>query len=221
MKIIVTGATGLVGAEVLRLTIQDNDIEQVTALTRRPATVQHPKIRTVIHNDFLDYSGLEDLFKQHDACLWCLGISVSQVKKEQYHVITYDYAVAAAQAMLKANPSIHFVFLSGEGADPSEKSRLLFERIKGKTENALMRMPFTNFHIARPGAIKPVNKNPNAPFVYKLFLPIYPVMEFFAPHKVISSVQVARALLHIAKHGAPGTIIRNTELKKPGQRSEP
>jgi len=122
MKIIVTGATGLVGAEVLRLAINDKEIEQVTALTRRPSIIQHPKIRTVLHNDFLNYAGLDDLFKEHDAIIWCLGISVSQVKKEQYHVITYDYATAAAKAILKANPAMHFIFLSGEGADPSEKA---------------------------------------------------------------------------------------------------
>lgn len=214
MKIIVTGATGLVGAEVLRLAIHDNDIEHVTALTRRPATVQHPKIKTLMHESFLDYSELEEVFKEHDACIWCLGISVSQVNKQQYQVITYDYTIAAAKAMLKANPGIHFIFLSGEGADPKEKSRLLFERIKGKTENELLRMPFKRFHIARPGAIRPVNKNPNAPFLYRLFMPLYPVMEFLAPHKVISSVKVAQALLHLTKRETGKTILENKELKE-------
>src|SRR5436190_24183802 len=106
MKIIVTGATGLVGAEVIRQAILDNGITEINAIARKPLELNHQKLKTIIHKDFLDYSSLTELFKSCDACLWCLGISQSQVSKEEYHTITYSYAVEAAKAMLNANPSI-------------------------------------------------------------------------------------------------------------------
>lgn len=214
MKILVTGATGLVGAEVIRQATVDKDISEIVALARKPVGQDHPKIRTVIHTDFLDYTFLADTFSGCDACLWCLGISQSQVSKQQYHVITYDYTIAAAHAMLKANPRIAFVFVSGQGADPKEKSRTLFARVKGKAENALLAMPFEKLFIARPGAIRPVHKNPNTAWVNKLMIPFFPVLQLLKPAMVINSVQLARALLYLAKNESGKKILENKELKQ-------
>ena len=124
------------------------------------------------------------------------------MSKEEYHTITYDYTMEAAKAMLQANPSIAFVFVSGGGADSTEKSRTLFARVKGKTENALLRLPFKKLYMARPAGIKPIHQNRNAPLTNKIFIPLFPIFELLMPNLVISSVQLAKVLLHMAKHGA-------------------
>ncbi len=214
MKIIVTGATGLVGAEILRQAILDKDVEEITALVRRPIDISHPKIKTVIHSNFLDYSGLEELFKSYDAMVWALGISQTQVNKEQYHVITYDYTLAAANAIQKANPDMAFLFVSGGGADSTEKSRTLFAREKGKTENALLKLGFKKLHIVRPAGIKPINKNPNTSFFNKLAIPLFPIFEIFMPNLVIASDKLAIAILRILKTSSDKVIIENKELKE-------
>ena len=214
MRIIVTGATGLVGAEVIRQAISDPNVAQITALSRRPLNLSHPKLKTVIHHNFLDYTQLGDVFKSHDACLWCLGISQSQVSKEEYHTITYSYAVEAAKAMVQANPSISFLFLSGAGADSTEQSKTLFARVKGKTENALKQLPFKNFVIARPGGIKPVHKNPNTAFTNKIMIPFFPLFELLMPKMFISSVQLAKVLIFLTKNKADKIIPENTDLKE-------
>lgn len=214
MKIIVTGATGLVGAEVLRQAILDKDVEEITALVRRPIDFTHPKIKTVIHSNFLDYSGLEELFKSFDAMVWALGISQTQVNKEQYHVITYDYTLAAANAIQKANPEMAFLFVSGGGADSTEKSRTLFAREKGKTENALLKLGFKKLHNVRPAGIKPIHKNPNTSLFNKLAIPLFPIFEIFMPNLVIASDKLAIAILRILKTGSDKVIIENKELKE-------
>jgi uncharacterized protein YbjT (DUF2867 family) len=214
MKIIVTGPTGTVGSEVIRQAIRDEDIHEVIALTRRPIDIHHPRLRTITHKNFLDYSGLDAVFKGADACIWALGISQTQVSKEEYEVITHDYTIAAAKAMLNANPTISFIFVSGGGADSSEKSKTLFARVKGKTENELKRLPFIQLVIARPGGIKPVHKNPNAPFVVKLMIPLFPIFERLAPTLVISSVDLAKVLLNLVKKGSDKIILENVDLKR-------
>lgn len=213
MKIIVTGATGMAGSELVRQAIADDSITSVIALVRRPMEISHPKITTVIHNDFLNYDAVKDHFSNCDACIWCLGISQLQVSKEQYAVITYDYTVAAAKAMLAANPQLHFVFLSGNGADRKEKSKVLFARLKGKAENALLQLGFKNITMARPDAIWPKHKHSNAPLAYKLAFPFYPLVERFAPSKIIGSVQLAKALLYLAKNPGKKNTYENTELR--------
>jgi uncharacterized protein YbjT (DUF2867 family) len=213
MKIIVTGATGMVGSEVIRQAIIDNDITAITAIVRRPLEVNHPKLKTIIHQNFSDYSNLADIFKNNDACIWCLGISQNLVSKEAYIKITYDYTIAAAKNMLQANPEISFLFLSGEGADNTEKTRILFGRIKGKTENALMQIPFKKLYIARPGAIIPVHKQSNLPFIMKLQYALVKTFAWVKPSMVITSVELAKALLHIVKNDAGNGIISQQELK--------
>lgn len=217
MKIIVTGATGLVGAEVVRQAILDHAISEITALVRKPMEIKHVKVKTILHQNFIDYSSLTDVFKDNDALIWCLGISQSQVNKEMYHTITYDYTIAAAQAVQTANPQMTFLFLSGMGADPTEKSRTLFARVKGKAENALLNMSMKKLFIVRPAGIKPIHKNPNTAFTNKLFIPFFPLFEWLTPGMVITSVDLARAMIKIAKEGSSQQIMENIFLKNLGK----
>lgn len=212
MKIIVTGATGMVGAEVIRQAIADTEITSIVAIVRGALDIEDPKLKTVVHKDFLHYDSIAHVFAEADAVLWCLGISQTQVSKQQYITITYEYTIAAATAMLKANPSIRLVFVSGGGADSTEKSRTLFARVKGQTENALRKMNFKSLVIARPGGIQPIHPNKNAPFLYKLFLPLFPIMSLLTPSKMIKSDRLARALLRLAKERGDGSIVENAEL---------
>jgi putative NADH-flavin reductase len=147
MKLIITGATGMAGSEALRQAIADDEIESITIIVRRVIDITHPKLKTILHQNFLDYSLLENEFKNNDAIIWCLGISQNVVSKNEYIKITYDYAIAFARNILHANPEISFLFLSGRGADNTEKTKLLFGKIKGRTENALMKMPFKNYSL--------------------------------------------------------------------------
>ncbi len=206
----------MVGSEVIRQAILDNEIESITAITRKPLSIVHSKLKSIIHSDYYKYESLIEEFKANDAVVWCLGISQSQVSTAKYEEITYDYTMAAAKAMFDANPKSTFLFLSGAGADPTEKSLTVFARIKGKAENALLRMPLLKLFIARPAGIKPIHKNPNTSFFNKLFLPLFPLLEAITPNFVIASDILAKAMLHIIKQGSSNQIINNVELKALG-----
>jgi uncharacterized protein YbjT (DUF2867 family) len=220
MNLLVTGATGLAGAEVVREALRTRSIGSVTALVRRPMPFSDPTLTTVIHGNFLDYSGLDGLFKSVDACAWCLGISQSQVGRDEYAVITHDFALAAAAAMHRANPDLFFLFLSGHGADPTGRSRTLFERVKGKTENDLMKIGFKKLAIVRPAGIRPVNKNPNAALANRIMGPLWPLMGLVAPSFVIRSTELARAMLYILAHGTEKTILDRFDLRRIAERLE-
>lgn len=216
MKIIVTGATGTAGKEVVRQAILDNEVDEIIAVSRKPVLLENPKIRQILHQDFMNYDRLLNEFSNADAFIWCLGISQSQVTKTVYEQITFDFTIAAAKAWHASNKSGTFVFLSGAGADTSEKSRTLFARIKGKAENELHRINGLKLIIARPAGIKPIHKNPNMPFIYKLFLPIFPLLERLTPNHVIASDVLAKALLKLAKQGSADPLVENKELQKLG-----
>ena len=155
MRLIVTGATGLAGAEVVRQGLADGEIEKVTALVRRPLSVSHEKLATVVHGDFLNYDAVLPQLADHDACLWCLGVSQRDVAEPEYIRITRDYTLAGAAAMLRVNPGLTFGFLSGGGASSSERSPMLFGRVKGQTENRLGTLGLSHLYHFRPGYIEP------------------------------------------------------------------
>lgn len=217
MIIIVTGATGLIGSEVLRQAITDNSIDEVIALTRTEPEIKHPKIKIVLHKDFTDYQSATEHFKKADALIWCLGISQTQVSRKKYEEITFDYTKACSDFCKAINPAIHFVFVSGDGADKTEKSSTLFKRMKGKAENALLQSGLTDVIIARPDAVRPRHKNKKAPFLYKLVYPLFPLVEKFAPHKVIWSDVLARALLRLASNKSVNNILENIKLRELGK----
>lgn len=214
MKLIITGATGMVGSEVLRQAIADNEIELITIIVRRPTDITHPKLKTILHQNFLDYSSLENEFKNNDALIWCLGISQNVVSKEEYIKITYDYAVAAAKAVVQSNNALRFLFLSGRGADNTEKTKLLFGKIKGRTENALKQLPFQKLYIARPNAINPIHKPKHLPFILRLQYAMVKLFTYITPSYIINSDDLAKALLYIIKQNAPSQLYNDVQLKQ-------
>jgi uncharacterized protein YbjT (DUF2867 family) len=213
MKIVIFGATGTAGSEVVRQAISDPDITKVIVVVRRPLGFEHPKMQIIIRHDFLDYKELLLVFREMDACIWCLGISQTKVNKEQYFIITHDYAVCAARAMLSVNPEISFVFLSGQGADSSEKSRILFARVKGQTENALKLLPFKHLYILRPAGIVPVFQNGNLLVPKKSKFSILKLMAMVLPQMTISTVVLAQAMLILIKSGEPFMLLENKNIK--------
>lgn len=214
MKLIITGATGMVGCEVLRQAITDNNIDEVTAIVRRLPDVNHPKLKIILHQNFFDYSNLTDVFKNNNAVIWCLGISQNLVSKEEYIKITYDYAIAFAKNILLANPELSFLFLSGRGADNAEKTKILFGKIKGRIENALMQMPFKKLYIARPAAILPIHKPKNLPFILRLQYAMVKIFSYITPSFVITSVDLAKALIDIVKKNRNEQLYIHTQLKQ-------
>jgi uncharacterized protein YbjT (DUF2867 family) len=218
IKIIVAGAAGLAGSEVVRQAILDDGISEITALVSHPLANPHPRLKIVVHDNFRDFSSLTAVFSSHDACIWCLGASRSEGKEDEYIRVTYEYVVTAAQAMLGANPGIAFLFLSGAGADPLEKSRILSERIRGKTENNLKRLAFKRLIIARPGRIISVHAPELGAFfatlIQKTLNPISRILGILFPSLIISSEDLGKAMLYLVKSGSEKTTLENKALRR-------
>jgi len=215
MKIIIFGATGLIGSECVRQAIEDKDIEQITAVTRRDLdkNITSDKLNVVIHSDFLDYNALSNLFMNHQACIWALGISQSAVNESEYIKITHDYTLAAAKAISSVNPDMRFVFVSVMGADSTEQSRFLFGRIKGKTENDLIHEGgLKETYTVRPAGVLSSQPNPNRPWYERALQPIGHVLKVIKPSWVITSTGLARAILFIVKNGHHATLFENQDL---------
>jgi nucleoside-diphosphate-sugar epimerase len=216
MKIIIFGATGLIGAECVRQAIEDKDIEHITAITRRPLDkdIVSDKLDVIIHADFLDYNSLLNTFETHQACIWALGISQNAVNESEYIKITHDYTLAAAQAMASVNPDMRFIFISGMGADSTEKSRFIFGRIKGKTENDLIAdSHLKDIYSLRPAGVLFTSGTSNKAWYERAFLPLMHVFKVIKPSWVITPIGLARAILFIAKNGHHATLFENQDLK--------
>lgn len=217
INIILTGATGTAGSGALRRAIADPDVARITVLTRRPleGAYENEKLRVIIHKDYRNYDAIAAELRDHDAALWCLGISQTQVSKEEYHSITYDYTVTAAKAFAAANPggAFKFLFLSGDGADSSEKSMITFARVKGKTENALAKLGDLVTFSFRPGYIHPDVRSKTSfgtKLVDLLAVPTYKIL----PGQIINAADLGRGMLQVAKHGAEKRVLSNTDIQK-------
>jgi len=216
MKIIVFGATGLIGSECVRQAIEDKGIEQITIIARRNPddNLTSDKLNVIIHTDFLDYSALLDTFANHEGCIWALGTSQNTVKEDEYIKITHDYTIAAAKAIASVNSDMRFVFISGMGADPNEQSRFLYGRIKGKTENNLVKETgLKETYTVRPGAVMPSQTMTSKAWYERAILPFLHVMNFVKPSWVITSAGLARAVLYLLKHGHHATLFENQDIK--------
>ena len=216
MKVLIFGATGMIGEECVRQAIEDKEIDCVTAITRRPLNpkIVSDKLNVIIHADFLDYASLLNTFADHQACIWALGVSQSAVKEAEYITITHDYTLAAAKAMAQVNPGMRFVFVSGAGADSSEQSRFLFGRIKGKTENDLVKdSNLKEIYTVRPAGVLSSHVPPTKIWYERALMPVMQVLKYVKPSWVITTTSLARASLYLIKHGHHATLFENQDLR--------
>jgi uncharacterized protein YbjT (DUF2867 family) len=220
MKVIIFGASGMVGRGVLRECLLDPDVESVLSIARSPLGESHPKLREILHRDFTSFAAIEDQLAGYDACFFCLGVSSAGMKEADYARVTYDFTLAAAAPLARLNPGMTFIYVSGEGTDSTEQGRSMWARVKGKTENALMHLPFKAAVMFRPGAIQARHGIRSKTRVYRvlymLFGWIIPVVKLIAPNQVTNTEAVGRAMLVVAKRGAPKAIIRTADINTLG-----
>ena len=214
MKVIIFGATGMVGQGVLRESLLAPDVERVLAVVRSPTGVRHAKLREIHLADFADLTPIEDELVGYDACFYCLGVSSVGMDEASYTRISYDFPAAAARTLSKINPEMTFVYVSGAGTDPA--GRAMWKRVKGRTENAVLDM-FRNGYAFRPGIIQPTHgatsKTSLYRAVYAVAAPLFPLLGRVAPRHVTTTDRVGRAMLQAARTGFPSHIVENADMR--------
>lgn len=210
------GATGMIGQGVIRECLLDPDVKTIVSIVRTPTGQNDPKLRELVHKDFFDFSAIETRLSGLDACFFCLGISSAGLSEAEYHRITCDITMAAAQTLLRLNPNLTFIFISGVGTDSTEQGRTMWARVKGQTENALLRMPFRAAYMFRPGVIVPLDgiksRTRVYQFAYTLMKPILPWMHRRWPNQITTTEKLGRAMLKAAKQGAPKRILEPADI---------
>ena len=218
MKVILFGATGMVGQGVLKECLLDPKIESVLSVGRSPTGVVHPKLKELNHQDLANYQGLDTHLTGLDACFFCLGTPSSGKTETEYRRVTYDFTIAAAETLSRLNPQMVFIYVSGEGADSSEKSRTMWARVRGKTENALLRMPFKAVYIFRPGLIQPLDGIQSKTKAYRLFYnaakPLLPIFRWAFPGLISTTEYIGRAMILVAMRGYEKTILKTSDFNK-------
>lgn len=208
----------MVGQGVLRECLLDSDVEAVLSISRRPIGQQHPKLRELIHTDFFDYSAVESQLAGFDACFFCLGVSSVGMPEERYTRLTHDITLAAARTLARLNPNMTFIYVSGMGTDSSERGRSMWARVKGKTENDLMRLPFKAAYMFRPGMIVPLHGVKSKTKLYRLFLvlaaPLLPLLKGRFPKYVTTTEQIGRAMIQVAGRGAPKRVLDSLDINE-------
>ncbi len=216
MKAILFGATGMVGRGVLRECLLDPDVESVLTIGRAPTSQKHEKLRELVQANLLDFSAIEGGLSGHDACFFCLGVTSAGTSEQEYERITYGIPVAAAQTLVKLNPGMTFVYVSGSGADSSEKGRTMWARLKGKAENALLAMPFKATYVFRPAFIQPLHGIRSRTKLYNVMYavlgPLYPVVKAIAPGYATTTEQLGRAMIAVARRGFAKRILESQDI---------
>jgi uncharacterized protein YbjT (DUF2867 family) len=216
MKIILFGATGMVGQGVLRECLLDRDVTDVLVVGRSPTGQAHARLREVLHQDFLDYADIEPQLAGYDACFFCLGVTSVGLTEERYRHLTYDITLAAATTLAKLNPGMVFIYVTGRGTDSSEQGRLMWARVKGKTENDLLRLPFKAAYMFRPAAIQPLHgiKSRTAWYqlIYDITSPLFTLLKRVAPKYVTTTEQVGLAMIKVAKQGFRKPVLESEDI---------
>ncbi len=213
-KIIIAGASGMVGGIILRESLQSADVEQVRVIVRRTQGISHPKLVEVIHKDFLDFSGIKEHFEGQDIAHFCIGVYTGAVPDAQFKTITVDFARSFADAVKNGSPNATFCFLSGAGADLKEKSRISFAKYKGMAENHLSSLDFQGLNIFRPAYIYPVEKREEPNFSYRLYRRLYPIMKAIYPSSAITSERLGKAMFTAGMNAENYGVLENTDIKK-------
>ncbi len=216
MKVFVTGATGMVGGGVLRECLLDPGVKSVVTLGRSGTGIQNPKLREITGVDFRDCSAIEPELKDFDACFFCLGVSSAGMKEADYGQLTYGFTLSLAETLSRIHPGMTFVYVSGAGTDSSEKGRVMWARVKGKTENALLRLPLSAY-MFRPGLIQPMDgirsRTTSYRILYMLTAPLLPILRGAFPNQVLSTRDIGRAMLAVARRGYRKKILETADIR--------
>jgi uncharacterized protein YbjT (DUF2867 family) len=217
MKVILFGASGMVGQGVLRECLLDDDVTEVVAVGRAPLGQTHAKLRDVVHADMLDLSPIADQLTGADACFYCLGVSSTGMSEANYSRITHDFTLAAGRLLAERTPDMTFVYVSGVGTDSTENGRTMWARVKGRTENALLALPLRAY-MFRPGFIRPLHGIKSKTLVYRIvyavLTPFGPLIQRLAPRQVVTTEQVGRAMLAVAKTHPATHILGPAEINQ-------
>lgn len=216
MNVLLFGATGMVGKGALLACLADDRVRSITVIGRGRCGIAHAKIKEILHRDFFDYTPIRSEFADRDACFFCLGVSSAGMSETDYHHLTYDLTLAAASAIAAATTRLTFCYVSGVGTDSTERGRSMWARVKGKTENALLAMPFKAAFMFRPGYIQPLDglrsKTRLYQAVYTTIGPLYPLLRRVAPRYVTTTANLGRALIHVAAVGYPKRILHSEDI---------
>lgn len=218
MNVLLFGATGMIGQGALRECLLDAGVDRVVTVGRSPTRVTHPKLRDIVYNDLPNFAPIEALLAPFDACFFCLGVTSAGMSEADYTRITYDITMAAASVLLRLNPEMTFVFVSGAGTDSTERGRLMWARVKGKTENALLRMPFKAAYMFRPGVIQPLHgvRSRTAAYrmLYSVTAPLIPLLQRLFPNQILTSEEMGRAMLAAVRRGAPKRVLESRDIRQ-------
>jgi uncharacterized protein YbjT (DUF2867 family) len=223
-RLVIVGASGMVGGYALRYALEHPAVERVTAIGRRTLGISNPKLHEVLHPDFSDCSALAEVLSGQDVAVFCLGTYTGAVPDAELRKITVDYAIEFARVLKRSSPNAAFSFLSGNGADPTGKSRMAFARYKGEAEKTLLSMGFPSVYIFRPAYIYPVEPRKEPNLSYRLLRVTYPVFRLLFPNLVIRSDDLAKAMVDVVfREGAErqGLVFENRDILAMGRSLHP
>jgi nucleoside-diphosphate-sugar epimerase len=212
IRAIITGATGMVGEGVLHECLRNDAVEQVLVINRKPCGVAHTKLKEIIHSDFYDLSAIKDQLKGYNACYFCLGISSVGMEEAEYKKVTYDLTMHMAGILAVQNPDMVFCYVSGGGTDSTEHGRVMWARVKGKTENDLMKLPFKKVYAFRPGFMKADDGAKNTLKYYKYLAWMYPVLRKLLPAYVSTIREVGQAMIKASSKGYGKNILEVKDI---------
>ena len=217
MNVLIFGATGMVGQAVLRECLLDPGITSVTTVGRSATRASHAKLRDIVHRDLFHLDATASDLHGFNACFFCLGVSSSSVSASKYERLTHDLTLSVANTLAPLNPDMVFIYVSGAGTDSSERGRTAWARVKGRTENALLKLPFKAAYMFRPAAIQPVHGERSSTALYRFFYiafkPVFPVLRRLFPRYVITTEEVGSAMINVAQHGAPKQILESLDIR--------
>ena len=211
MKVIITGATGMVGEGVLLECLENNAVTKVLMVNRRPFDLKHPKLEELIIPDFMKPDGFDENLRGYDACFYCAGVSSVGMNEEKYTAITYDTTIIFARKLSYLNPLMVFTFVSGSHTDSSEKGKIMWARVKGRTENALMKLPFKGVYNFRPGIMKAFPGQKNVKTLFRILLPVF---LFLFPKGSLTLKQVGQAMINAVRRGYPRKILEINDIRQ-------
>ena len=225
MKVLLFGATGMVGQGVMRECLIDPTVERVVTVGRRSTGDKHPKLGELVFPDLSTLAPLEPQLGGFDACFFCLGVSALGMSESQYSRVTYDLTLSVAKTLLRTSPGLTFIYVSGAGTDSSEKGRAMWARVKGRTENALLSLPFKAAYMFRPGLIVPLHGIRSSTrwynAAYFVIKPLVPVLEKIAPTTITTTERVGRAMLAVARSGYPTHVLEMGDINRLGASPAP